>query len=67
MPTEVHRNEVQRLLATGAQLVDVLPTQEYESEHLPGAISIPLKQLNAETVSQLRRDQPVVPYCHDYQ
>lgn len=67
MPTEVHRNEVQRLLATGAQLVDVLPSQEYESEHLPGAISIPLKQLNAETVSRLRRDQPVVPYCHDYQ
>jgi rhodanese-related sulfurtransferase len=30
----------------GAQLVDVLPREEYEDEHLPRAINIPLKELD---------------------
>jgi rhodanese-related sulfurtransferase len=49
------------------QLLEVLPQAEYEDEHLPGAINIPLKELNAETARQLKRGQPVVAYCHDYQ
>ena len=67
MPSPVDRERVQQLLSEGAQLVEVLPQAEYEDEHLPGAISIPLKELNRETARQLRRDQPVVVYCHDYQ
>jgi rhodanese-related sulfurtransferase len=67
MPTEVDRHAVQRLLAAGAQLVDVLTPQEYEEEHLQGAINIPLKQLSAEATARLRRDRPVIVYCHDYQ
>jgi rhodanese-related sulfurtransferase len=67
MPTVVDRARLQQLLREGAQLVEVLPQAEYEDEHLPGAINIPLKQLNAETARQLRREQPVVVYCHDYQ
>ena len=68
MPTPIDRHELQRLLADKqAQLVEVLPAAEYEDEHLPGAISIPLKELNAETARQLKRGQPVVAYCHDYQ
>jgi phage shock protein E len=67
MPTEVHRNEVRRLLDTGAQLVEVLPPQEYEAEHLPGAVNIPLKQMNAATTARLRRDAPAIVYCYDYQ
>jgi len=59
------RAELQRLLAAGAQLVDVLPPPEYEEEHLPGAVNIPLKQLNQETVVQLDRGRPVIVYCHD--
>jgi rhodanese-related sulfurtransferase len=45
----------------------VLPRAEYEDEHLPGAINIQLKELNAETARQVKRGQPVVSYCHDYQ
>jgi len=58
---------VQRLVADGAQLLEVLPQAEYEEEHLPGAINIPLKELNRETALQLKRDRPVIVYCHDYQ
>lgn len=67
MPTPIERDDVQRLLAEGAQLVDVLPAGEYEDEHLPGAITIPLKTLDRETTRQLDRGRPIVVYCYDYQ
>jgi rhodanese-related sulfurtransferase len=51
----------------GAQVVEVLPRAEYDEEHLPGAINIPLKELNRATAKQLDRDRPVIVYCHDYQ
>jgi len=68
MPTSIDRDDVRRLLEQEqAQLVEVLPADEYELEHLPGAINIPLKQLDAETTRQLDSQRPVVVYCHDYQ
>ena len=68
MPKGIDRNEVQRLVAEkNAQLVEVLPRPEYEQEHLPGAINIPLKELNRETAMQLDRSHPVIVYCHDYE
>ena len=68
MPTPIDREELQRLRADeNGQLVEVLPVAEYEEEHLPGAINNPLKELNTETVRQLKRGQPVIVYCHDYQ
>jgi len=67
MPTEIHRDDVRRLVADGAQLVEVLPAREYAAEHLRGAINIPLKQLDRHTTAQLIRDQPVIVYCDDYQ
>ena len=67
MPGSLARDEVRRLLEEEAQLVDVLPRQEYEEEHLPGAINIPLKELDRGSAAQLKRDAPVIVYCHDYQ
>jgi rhodanese-related sulfurtransferase len=67
MPTAIFRDDLHKLLEDGAQLIDVLPREEYEEEHLPGAISLPLKELNRETATRLRRDMPVIVYCHDYQ
>jgi rhodanese-related sulfurtransferase len=58
-------NRVQELLAAGAQLVEVLPRQEYEEQHIAGAISIPLKELDADAVAGLDRGRPVVVYCWD--
>lgn len=67
MPTFIDRREVQRLTKQGAQLVEVLPQDEYEDEHLPGAINIPLKTLTRDTTSRLDRNQPVITYCNDHQ
>lgn len=57
---------LRRLLDEGAQLVEVLPALEYVEEHLPGAINIPLKQLNADSAAQLDKARPVIVYCWDY-
>lgn len=67
MPKDITRDELQGLLRREAQLVDVLPAEEYAESHLPGAISIPLKVLDRETTTGLRKDAPVVVYCHDLQ
>jgi len=66
MSTEVDRDEVRRLFADGAQLVEVLPEEEFQEEHLPGAVNIPLKELG-DRASGLDRSRPVIVYCHDYQ
>jgi rhodanese-related sulfurtransferase len=67
MPSEVFSvSDVRRLLDQGAQLVDVLGEDEFEHDHLPGAINIPLKQLDAKTVAGLDRDRPVLVYCNDF-
>src|SRR3954468_22040498 len=58
--------EVVRLVAEGAQLVDVLPAETFTREHLPGAINIPLAEIDT-AAERLDQDRPVVVYCYDYQ
>ncbi|MBI3950952.1 MAG: rhodanese-like domain-containing protein [Acidobacteria bacterium] len=67
MPTVIHKDDVRRLVAGVAVLVDVLPSKDYEEEHLPGAISIALTNLTRETTAQLPLDRPVIVYCADDQ
>ena len=68
MAATIDRDEVHRLLQDEqAQLVEVLPADEYEDEHLPGAINIPLKTLDAQAAVTLERERPVIVYCYDYQ
>jgi rhodanese-related sulfurtransferase len=65
MPKEIRRDEVRKLVAAGAQLVEVLPSPEYEEDHLPGAIHLPLKKIDSEAGSVLDRGKPVIVYCWD--
>jgi rhodanese-related sulfurtransferase len=67
MPATINREEVQRLLAEGTQLIEVLPSKDYEEEHLPGAINIPLATLDRQTTATLLPHYPVIVYCHDSQ
>lgn len=67
MPTVVDRQALRRLLdQEHAQLVEVLPREEYDEEHLPGAVHLPLKQLDARAATAaLDGTRPVVVYCWD--
>jgi rhodanese-related sulfurtransferase len=62
---EVSRQEVQDLMARGAQVVDVLPAEEYQEDHLPGAIHLPLRRIETEATAALDPSRPVVVYCWD--
>jgi rhodanese-related sulfurtransferase len=65
MPDSIDLAGLSLLLDGGAQLVEVLPAGEYAEEHLPGAINIPLKNLDATSVEQFDRAKSVVVYCWD--
>jgi len=65
MPTPIDRDHLRRLRDGGAQLMEVLPAEEYAEEHLPGAVNVPLKRLDSRTVRSLDPSRPVVVYCWD--
>jgi rhodanese-related sulfurtransferase len=65
MPLVTDRRRVRELLDAGAQLVEVLPRDEYDDEHLPGAIHLPLKSLTADSAARLDPGRPVIVYCWD--
>jgi rhodanese-related sulfurtransferase len=60
----VDRDRVQELVKRGAQLVEVLPAEEYAEDHLPGAVNHPLRQLDEEA-GQIDRQRAVIVYCWD--
>lgn len=43
-------------------VLDVRPPEEYRAGHIPGALSIPLRDLK-DRLSELPRDQEIVAYC----
>ena len=65
MSREIDREQVRRLMEQGAQIVDVLPAQEYGEDHLPGAINLPLRKIEAEASRVLDPTRPVIVYCWD--
>ena len=67
MPTEINREDVRTMLVSGAQIIEALPSKQFEDEHLPGAINIPLKTLDGQTAAALDHNKPVIVYGHDYQ
>jgi rhodanese-related sulfurtransferase len=65
LPGDVDRKRLRELIDSGAQLVEVLPAKEYQEDHLPGAISLPLRRLEKEASEVLDKTRPVVVYCWD--
>lgn len=59
---EVSREETQRLVEEGAQLVDVRADHEWEAGRIPGAKHVPLAELNERT-GEIDQGRPVVLYC----
>jgi rhodanese-related sulfurtransferase len=65
VPKVIELEELQRLVEAGAQLVEVLPKEEFDEEHIPGAINIPLRKIDTEALERLDRQRPVIVYCWD--
>ena len=62
---EVDHREVLAMLSTGAQIVDVLPAQEYNGAHIKNAVHIPLSRILADAPMLLDRSRRTVVYCRD--
>jgi rhodanese-related sulfurtransferase len=58
----INRSELLLLMKSAATVLDVLPEREYLSEHIPGALSSPLRSLDDVAVAGLSREKPVVVY-----
>jgi len=65
MPAQIGLDELRTLTGQGAQLAEVLPAGNYDWAHLPGAVNVPLKELDARA-GELDRSRPVIVYCHDW-
>lgn len=59
----VSKDELLRRVSEGeAVAIDVRPVEEYEANHLTGAISVPLEQLE-QMLEEIPKDRDVVAYC----
>jgi len=60
---DVPREELLRRARSGqAVVLDVRPRHEYDSGHIPGAVSVPLEELE-QRLAELPADVDVVAYC----
>jgi rhodanese-related sulfurtransferase len=53
---------LKRVREGSVTVLDVRPEEEYRAGHIPGAISIPLNEIERH-LSDLPRDQEIVAYC----
>ena len=65
MATRIWLEQVKELIDRGAQVVEVLPADDYAPVHLPGAVNLPLRELDDQQAAVLDRTRPVVVYCWD--
>jgi phage shock protein E len=64
---DVRGEEARRLVAAGARLLDVRTSREFAAGHLPGAVNIPLGDLERRMHSLGPQDHPIVAYCQSGQ
>ena len=64
---QVEVDEARALIELGALVIDVRGARAYEEEHIPGAISVPLDELEEDVPDDLAQSlaQPIVVYCGD--
>ena len=65
MTNQITREDVQRITAEGAVLIDTLSESEYAEEHIVGAVNMPQKQLTPQATAHLAKDAPLIVYCYD--
>ncbi|HZK16153.1 MAG TPA: rhodanese-like domain-containing protein [Solirubrobacterales bacterium] len=59
---EVARDEAQKLIEDGAQLIDVRAVHEWDAGRIAGATHLPLDELSERT-GEVDPERPIVLYC----
>jgi rhodanese-related sulfurtransferase/DNA-binding transcriptional ArsR family regulator len=52
----------ERLARDDVFLIDVRPSMEFDSGHIPGAVRMPIEEL-PQRLAEIPRDRPVIAYC----
>lgn len=60
---DVSSAEARQLVQAGARLIDVRTPAEFAAGHIPGAINIPVQQIDARMRELEPKDGAVVLYC----
>lgn len=69
LPMPVLIDEVQQVLAAGGLIVDARSPELYALEHIDGAISLPMVEIEAELpefLQQVNKDQVIITYCSGF-
>ena len=65
MVRRVDALDAQQMIADGVALIDVLPAEVFQQEHLPGAVNIPLATFEPTQLETYDRAAEVLIYCFD--
>ena len=60
---EIQGGDARKLVAAGARLLDVRSPEEYARGHLPGALNIPVQDLDRRVAEVGPADRELVVYC----
>lgn len=68
MRKRITRDELTNMVSSGQKfkLVDVLDKEHYEKEHIQGAISLPLNEIEKKAEKVLKKDEMIVVYCASF-
>ncbi|MHC4946509.1 MAG: rhodanese-like domain-containing protein, partial [Planctomycetota bacterium] len=59
----VDRKElIERVRRKSVMVIDVRPVEEFQAGHIPGAISVPLKELESR-LAEFPKNREIVAYC----
>lgn len=69
MPTTIAREALREKMEAQEDfvLVDVLSPESYARGHLPGAINMPVSDIEPAALGKLSRDDAVVVYCASFE
>lgn len=60
---EIQGGDARQLVAAGARLLDVRSAEEYAHNHLPGAVNIPVQELDRRLAEVGPADHELIVYC----
>lgn len=69
MVKQITRDELVKLMHSGTQvtLLDVLPKDSYFREHIKGAVSLPVADIDEDTTKSLKKDGLIITYCASFE
>ncbi len=63
MAVTTRLDPIQEMIAAGAKIIDVRSPEEFDDEHFPDAVNIPVNLIQSKLAEVGDKDAPVVLYC----